>query len=1625
MTSPSGEHISRYRALGEFDNLIREANKAKRALRELREEEAKLNAQSLADDKKVTASKADRARAVQSSTEAAKKALSDLARNQSVAGRSGEDTGVAYSRGIGRGIERDTRTGGNRQFLNDATKALQQAFANAGAKSGEDFAANTRNRIIDGVRSTHRDSRFQQAFRELGNAVGSAGMDTGNRYVQGFASKIRDLNIILGDLGMDKLDLDVDTEDARQSIKAVEFELNALGHRTANPQVRIDTNRALANLRAIQKLFRDEVAEDMVKESIRIRKELEKIDNLPSGRSFKFWALTALSDMARVFDEADRGTNVFTRLRRAMMEAGGGGGGNFFRSFISGFDNFSEASSRLLQRLGRVSGELYRMPGIIAVLVSSLPALIAGLGALVGGAGALASGLGALSGFLAAGPGLFLALGTAVASTATVFSGFGEALKAAEKAQEAEAEAKEQARLGTEKALTPAQKYTALLKEMAPATREVTKEFVKFSDEFTDLKDVVAERFFKEVVDDTDALNKTLPILEDLLGKAAEAVGKLASRGINMVTSGPWKRDFATLAKENATNITNMGEAGFSLANAFRNIAVAAIPFTRWITGALREGAKSFADWSAAARANGSINAFLMETRESGESLWQIFKNLGRVVKSFFQTSVDEGQRYMTILQSITARWAMVAKAQEAANSPLRKWMTDIRPVLTSLGELIKALAVGIAGLASDQRNISAMIDLLDALRTEVLPPILTILQQLNDSGLAVTVIEAFGGFLSAISDFLNSGAVAGLEVFVKVLAGFAELIFSFAGLPVVSEILGGLAMALGAVAAVSIVARFTGLFKLWDFFTWMTRNRGNLSGAFADAARGVAGLNTTGQAVPTRIVPSPVAIGGVGSEVLANQAKATEAVGRASATASTQTGLFARALNNVRSAGNTARGALSSLSGFVGGPWGVALIAATTLIGIVTNKLMDNKRQAQDTRQAFLALRSAYDELASGDSSGVQELAQTDEKFKDIIESARSYGLTLRDVSGALNNNQQDLTRFNSAMDAQIAQLVAARDEQVAYARSQGDTTGAFQQGIDAVNGQIEAAQNYRKEVNRVAETNRNVAAATGLAANMSRTYQERLAGLSQSQVDSAVSAGGMLDKMQSLSSALDTMSSASATAEERARAMGDIIRYQAGETERGIEASELWSSSLLGLTEAVDANGRSLSRKTREGLRNRDALQAAAKATRELYLEDIASGIPMDKATQKHQERIKELEKEAKRLNLNEDETRKLIDAYGDVPEDVNTDIHTDKRGFEQVFADLMKLQVMQRALQEGKSVNEAQREWVNESSKLYQRPPSTGDGYGAPGYATGGPVWGAGTKTSDSIRAWLSNGEFVQPADAVEYYGMPAMEALRTRKLDKAALNEALPDGQTTNFKSGGPAHSSNCPACASGGHKFARGGSVDWPFEVDPRNTKINQDWATNIGGLGTASGSGGVAWMMSVLRKQFPGLPLISGYRPGSRTLSGNRSYHSLNRAVDLPPRRDVAQWIRSNYGARTKELITPYNDLNLHNGKPHRYTGAIWNQHNFAGGNAHDHWAYRQGGLVDLMKMLNMDNLAPQQEVPSIPTTPRSLSPAASSVINNTTESGMNFGDVIINNPQQERAGDSVRNALFRTRYLV
>lgn len=275
---------------------------------------------------------------------------------------------------------------------------------------------------------------------------------------------------------------------------------------------------------------------------------------------------------------------------------------------------------------------------------------------------------------------------------------------------------------------------------------------------------------------------------------------------------------------------------------------------------------------------------------------------------------------------------------------------------------------------------------------------------------------------------------------------------------------------------------------------------------------------------------------------------------------------------------------------------------------------------------------------------------------------------------------------------------------------------------------------------------------------------------------------------------------------------------------------------------------------------------------------------------------------------------------------------------------------------------------------------------------GFAAGGAVYGPGTATSDSIPARLSRGEHVLTAREVRAAGgHDVIYALR-----QAILKGRLPGG----YAAGG----------AVGGHRPGTGdGFGDWLKKIgksvkekatdafqsvgnflrDPLGSikalakvlldkvpgkdtwfvqrlisvpkkvigaledKVTglfsgggQDGAGN-GVAGNSNTLGGSAGMIGILRAIFPGLNLNSGFRPGSITVTGNRSYHASNRAIDVPPRRDVFEWIRANYPNSRELIFSPMGSRQIWNGRPHVYTGSVRNTHY-----DHVHWAYDKGGLL-------------------------------------------------------------------------
>lgn len=408
-----------------------------------------------------------------------------------------------------------------------------------------------------------------------------------------------------------------------------------------------------------------------------------------------------------------------------------------------------------------------------------------------------------------------------------------------------------------------------------------------------------------------------------------------------------------------------------------------------------------------------------------------------------------------------------------------------------------------------------------------------------------------------------------------------------------------------------------------------------------------------------------------------------------------------------------------------------------------------------------------------------------------------------------------------------------------------------------------------------------------------------------------SAAATGGNAEAMSAMAAKTEE---AEKQLQELMDAFDDLFETQMSVDEAALKSAE----SIDGLREAFAKNGHETRLNTDAGQANRKAILERIQAIKDERDARMEHGETLDVANGKYVKDIDGLRKSMKQAGFTKAKIEELTGAYRKIPDEVETNVKATGTG--PAMSKLQELYLLQRTLASGRPIQQVRKDLSKDNADFLK-------------HADGGPIYGPGGPRDDVIPALLSNREFVQPVRAVDYYGMSTMEAIRTRRIPADELRALA------QFADGGLAG-------------MPRVGSR-WPFPTTGAMSKIpSREQVLSVVTPGIPTGGATGPAIVAAVKAAFPHLHAISTYRPGATTLSGNRSYHALNRAVDFPPSRDLAVWWNRHYMARTKELISPWNDLNIHNGRRHTYTGAVYRQHNFAGGNAHDHIAMDQGGVI-------------------------------------------------------------------------
>lgn len=208
---------------------------------------------------------------------------------------------------------------------------------------------------------------------------------------------------------------------------------------------------------------------------------------------------------------------------------------------------------------------------------------------------------------------------------------------------------------------------------------------------------------------------------------------------------------------------------------------------------------------------------------------------------------------------------------------------------------------------------------------------------------------------------------------------------------------------------------------------------------------------------------------------------------------------------------------------------------------------------------------------------------------------------------------------------------------------------------------------------------------------------------------------------------------------------------QFAAADAALKLSGSEIgWQAALDDTTAAIKKNGAArrtasgdLDLNTKKARDNKQQLDQLATSTIAVTSEMMKQGKSEKEISAIMSRTRTQFIKNAQSAGMTGDAAKRLADKYGLIPSTVHTNINVTTSGTGKVTSLQAALTKMQGAL---KTVNDA---FLKSIGGRYAAP-------WTPGRASGGPIFGAGTETSDSILARLSNNEHVWSADEVRGAG-----------------------------------------------------------------------------------------------------------------------------------------------------------------------------------------------------------------------------------------------------------------------------
>lgn len=685
-----------------------------------------------------------------------------------------------------------------------------------------------------------------------------------------------------------------------------------------------------------------------------------------------------------------------------------------------------------------------------------------------------------------------------------------------------------------------AEKLAEALKNLSPAAASVVQEFAALMPRLTEVRHEVQQAFFEQLTGDLTRLADVLlgPVQRGMTATAA-AAGRMASGLVSALTSTGSANAIEEIFNSAARSFDQMNVPLQNLTSSMLSFIRATLPAFDQLVATLGTGTTRFANFLASAAASGQAVAWVNGAITTLSQLGRVALNAGRVIGTIFDAARAAGGTYLTNLNN-----ALIATRQFLAVGEGRTALVNI---FEGIHQAIVALAPALQAAVVSLGQVSSVLGSVgQAISAGLAAAIRGIGEAIANAGPGLTrfaqavgsALGELGSVLPSIGESLGrllSAAAPLVSIFGLVAHAGAALLSLFSSLP-------------GPI--LTIIAAFASLRALGvpNLINQIRNGAQGSDSVFTRMGSAVSNLTTTYRtnlAALTEFRTQQSFLSGT----------MTSGVGPVTGFGAALGGLSDRA----RAAGGAIGGSLlrgaQSLIGALGGGIGIALTAASVLIGLWADQQAKADQAVAEHAQRVRQLGATLDKVTGSITNATREQARQTFASDEMADAATRLGISIDQVADAAVGNEASQRRMLTQLHNSARGAVEASEGYGRF-KSQADELGVSMDTlVSAAMGNEDAMARVRAafhgtEIN-VAELLSNIRDLIPDQITLSDTVIKTAADL-QKQAQAIQNANAQMSPAQRLAEdlgeAMSVLADNSSSAADKARALDTALQLLNG---------------------------------------------------------------------------------------------------------------------------------------------------------------------------------------------------------------------------------------------------------------------------------------------------------------------------------------------------------------------------------------------------------------------------------------------------------------------------------------------